>query len=101
MDDDVQKLNKVAGLLLSNLLGTELDLIVYQGLFAALKLSGVALPDIESMLEDARKTDSPERRLLMKKYADTLRNYRRFSENLEDRTLRDFLVSWMPKGPEN
>jgi hypothetical protein len=101
MDDDVQKLNKVAGLLLSNLLGAELDLLVYQGLFAALKLSGAALPDIESMLEDARKKDSPERGILMKKYAETLRNYRRFSENLQDKALRDFLVSWMPKGPEN
>jgi len=101
MDDDVQRLNKVAGLLLSNLLGTELDLLVYQALFATLKLSGVALPDIELMLEDARKNDSPERRIVTRKYADTLRNYRQFSENLQDKALRESLVSWMPKGPAN
>lgn len=96
-----EKLKKIAAMLLSNLMGTDLDLLVYEGAFAAMKQTGAPVPDMEELLEDARKKGSPLRTMILAKYAETARGLQQFSETDADKELLAFLESWKSGGPAN
>ncbi|MGA2373230.1 MAG: hypothetical protein ABSG11_21430 [Candidatus Korobacteraceae bacterium] len=95
------KLKKIAALLLSNLMATDLDLLVYERVFEAMKEARYPVPDMKELLEDGRKKGSPLRAMILKKYAETVQGLQQFSETDADKELLAFLESWKPDGPAN
>jgi hypothetical protein len=99
--DDFEKLKRVASLLLSNLMGADLDLLVYQTLFQAMERNGVVVPDIEALLKEARSPNSPLKLLVLRKYIETYQGLQRYGQTDLDREWQSLMESWKPDDPAN
>lgn len=101
--DDPQflRLKTIASMLLTNLMGAELDLLVYQTAVAALKQAGVTVPDMDRLLDEAREPESKLRAMVIQRYAETLQGLERFGQIDQDNKWLDALKSWKPEDPTN
>jgi hypothetical protein len=97
--DDLEKLKKVASMLLSNLRGMDFDLTVYQAVFHT--LAGAPTPErMQVLLHDARQ--NPDlRRAVLSKYEPIRIGLEQLEQKDADTALLEILKAWKPEGPEN
>lgn len=97
--DDKDKLHKVATMLLSNLRGTDFDLLIYKSVFDALRQS-IPVPNMAQLLRDARESKEL-RRMIVDKYAPIERGLQQLGRKDQETAVLELLKSWKPSGPAN
>ncbi len=96
---DVEKLKKIASVLLSNLRGVDFDLAVYQAAFHS--IAGTPTPSaMQALLEDVRQ-NVELRKLILDKYEPIRKGLERFGQSDSDKALLEILRAWKPQSREN
>jgi hypothetical protein len=97
--DDKDKLHKIAMMLLGNLRGTDLDLLIYKTVCAALQQLDL-VPNMEELVEEARKSENL-RKIIMDKYAPFEKGLQQLGQRDQEKSVLELLKSWRPSGPTN